>query len=198
MSLSAGRTGSGSQDDKRLEFGDAEYRWWPEALAEEARLVNRWAFLSPVTNYQTLSCMLARTTFEDAFELAAATRDHRLTWIQYLRGRGAFTSRVWFTDDPISQEPMITNPGAVSHDMLDADSAFMRARTAWAEEQMKRIDPQHRSLDVVGMPHFDVNEAQHDMGETLAAMLPGLLVLLLTLGLSILITFMRFDRDEPF
>ncbi|MBT7862269.1 MAG: ABC transporter permease subunit, partial [Gemmatimonadetes bacterium] len=169
--------------DKRLEFADAEYRWWPEALAEEARLVDRWAFVSPVTNFQTLSYMLARTTFEDAFELAAATRDHRLTWIQYLRSRGAFTSRRWFTDDPIGQEPMIVDPNAVSVDMLDADSPFMRERTAWAEELMKRVDAQNRSLDVVGMPQFHVSGAQRDMGESLTAMLPGLLVLLLTLGL---------------
>jgi hypothetical protein len=43
--------------DKKLEYADAEYKWWPEALAEEARLIDRWAILSPVTNYQLLSYM---------------------------------------------------------------------------------------------------------------------------------------------
>lgn len=184
--------------DKRLELADAGYRWWPEALAEEARLVDRWAILSPVTNYQLLACMLARTTFEDAFEMGAASRDQRLTWVEYMRSRRAFTSRRWFTDDPAGQEPMIADPASVTAEMLDGDSPFMRERLAWAEEQLSRIDPHSRTLDLTGMPVFDVAEAQRDLGETLAAMLPGLLVLLLSLGISILITFHHFSRDEPY
>ncbi len=184
--------------DKRLEFADAEYHWWPAALAEEARLVDRWAILSPVTNYQTLAYMLARTTFEDAFEVAAATRDYRLTWIEYMRSRRAFTDRRWFTDDPVGQEPLIPDPDSITPDMLDPDSAFMQARVAWAKEQSAQIDVGSRSLDLSGLPEFDIDEAQRDLSETLSAMLPGLIVLLLSLGIGILVTFVHFDRDEPF
>lgn len=184
--------------DKRLEFADAEYKWWPEALAEEARLVDRGAILSPVTNYQILAYMLARTTFEDAFETGAATRDYRLTWLEYLRSRGAFTSRRWFTDDPVDQESLIPDPANVTPEMLDADSPFMKGRMVWAEERMKRVDVMSRTLDLSSMPPFNVAEAQRDLGETLAAMVPGLLVLVLSFGVAVLVTFSRFNRDEPF
>lgn len=184
--------------DKQLEYADAEYKWWPEALAEEARLTDRWAILSPVTNYQTLSHMLARTTFEDAFGIAAATRDFRLTWLEYMRSRGAFTSRRWFTDDPLGQEPLIPDPASMTAEMLDADSHVMRTRNAWAEEQMQRIDVNNRGLDLTGMPSFDVKEAQRTLGESLNAMLPGLLVLVLSFGVAVLVTFSRFNRDEPY
>lgn len=184
--------------DKQLEYADAEYKWWPEALAEEARLIDRWAILSPVTNYQLLSYMLARTTFEDAFEVGAATRDYRLTWIEYLRSRGAFADRRWFTDDPVGQEPLIPDPASVTPEMLDADSPFMQARHAWADQQLLRMDAANRGLDLAALPPFTATEAQRDLGESLAAMLPGLLVLLLSLGIAILVTFTRFNRDEPF
>jgi hypothetical protein len=184
--------------NKRLESADGDYKWWPEALAQEARLVDRGAILSPVTNYQMLAYMLARTTFEDAFEIGAATRDYRLTWLEYLRSRGAFSSRRWFTDDPVDQEPLIPDPAKVTPEMLDADSPFMKARMAWAEERMKGVDVMSRSLDLSSMPPFDVTRAQRDLGESLAAMVPGLLVLLLSSGVAVLITFNRFNRDEPF
>ncbi|HJP33071.1 MAG TPA: ABC transporter permease [Candidatus Latescibacteria bacterium] len=184
--------------DKLLEFADAEYKWWPEALAEEARLIDRWAILSPVTNYQILSYMLARTTFGDAWKIGAATRHYRLTWIEYLRSRGAFSDRRWFTDDPVGQQPLIPDPAGVTPGMLDADSPFMQARHAWADEQLQRIDANNRSLDLSDMPPFTATDAQRDLGGTLATMLPGLLVLLLSFGTAVIITFTRFNRDEPY
>jgi hypothetical protein len=82
--------------------------------------------------------------------------------------------------------------------MLDADSPFMQARHAWADEQLQRIDANNRSLDLSDMPPFTATDAQRDLGGTLATMLPGLLVLLLSFGTAVIITFTRFNRDEPY
>ncbi|MFP6642637.1 MAG: hypothetical protein VCF24_03590 [Candidatus Latescibacterota bacterium] len=127
---------------------------------------------------------------------SAAARAYRHTWLEYLRSRGAFTSRRWFTDDPVDQMPLIPDLESVVPAMLDADSPFMQARQAWAEEQMQGVDVMSRSLDLSTMPPFDVADAQRDLGESLAAMLPGLLVLVLSFGAAVLITVVRFDRDE--
>lgn len=183
--------------DKSLERADAGYRWWPAPLAAEARLIDDWAILSPVTNYQLLAYQVARTTFADGYELAQHARDYRRTWIDYLRGKEAFSSPRWLTDDPVDQPPMIPYPESVTEAMLDPDSPFMRQRTEWAEAQLARVDPASRSLDLRDMPRFHLVEAQRDLGETLGAMTPGLVVLLLTLGGSVLLTFRRFGRTEP-
>lgn len=182
--------------DTQLEYADASYRWWPEALATEARLVDRLAILSPVTNYQTLAYLLARTTFEDGFQAAAHVRDYRRTWIEYMRSIGAFTDRRWFTDDPLGTEPLIPDPASVTEQMLDPDSPFMRTRHQWADEQLRSLDLTNRSLDLTNLPPFRVSDVQRDLGETLAAMLPGLIVLLLSLGLAVLATLNRFNRDD--
>ena len=92
--------------------------------------------------------------------------------------------------------PLIPDLESVVPAMLDADSPFMQARQAWAEEQMQGVDMMSRSLDLSTMPPFDVADAQRDLGESLAAMLPGLLVLVLSFGGAVLITVVRFDRDE--
>jgi len=184
--------------DKRLEYADARRKWWPEALAAEARLVDQWSILSPATNFQILAYMLARTTFEDAFEAGAAVRDYRLTWLAYLRSRAAFSSRRWYTDDPIGQEPLIPEPATATPDMLAANSPYMKARLAWAEQQLQGMDVTSRTLDLTDMPPFDAAAAQRDLGETFAAMLPGLLVLVLSFGVAVLITFRRFGEDEPY
>ena len=106
-------------------------------MAREARLVDDWAILSPVTNYQVLAYQLARTSLSDRLRFGRLGREYRQTFISYLRGKGAFSSRRWFSDDPDDQEPMIPNPDEVSDEMLAADSPFMQARMAWAEAQEK-------------------------------------------------------------
>ena len=183
--------------DKQLEYADAWYRWWPEPLAQEARLVDALAILSPITNYQQLSYELARTTFEDTHEMGAAARDYRHTWLEYLRSRRAFSSSRWFTDDHPEQAPLIADPAEVTPEMLDPDSPFMRARLEWAREQ-DDISGDRPGLDLSDMPVLDVEAEQRSVAESLAVMTPGLLVLVLSFGLSVLVPFHRFDSTEPF
>jgi len=168
-----------------------------EPLVRQVWLVDHLSILSPFTNYRTLAKQLALTTLDDLFFLTRAGIRYREAFIQYLRGKNAFSSRRWFSDDPEDQEPLIPHPDAVTEEMLAPDSPFMKARMKWAEEQQKkaREDPRRR-LDLTDMPKFG-GKGQHSLAETLEVMTPGLAVLVLTFGLSVLVTITRFLQYDP-
>ena len=186
--------------NKRLQLVGRRYKARfaaEDPLAQEAHLVDRWSVLSPFTNYQELSYQLARTTLDDRFYLGDAARHYRETFISFLRGKGAFASQRWFTDDPLDQEPMIPNPEDVTPEMMAADSPFMQDRLAWAREQEKRaLTDDRRQLDLTDLPKFG-GAWKRSLSESLEAMTPGLVVLVLTLGASVLATFVRFWRYDP-
>jgi len=107
--------------DKHMERASRAYKAMSanyKHLAREAYLVDEWSILSPFTNYKTLANQLARTTLSEKFRLLKAGHRYREDYIQYLRGRDAFASRRWFTDDPEHQEPMILHPEEMSPEML--------------------------------------------------------------------------------
>ena len=186
--------------NKRLEIADRSYalqweNWKP--LNREASLVDTWSILSPVTSYQVLSYQLARTSLSDMMRFGRLGRDHRQTWISYLRSKGAFSGRRWFSDDPPDQEPMIPNPEEVTEEMLAPDSPFMQERMAWAEEQERlAADDDRRQLDMTDMPKFG-GRWKRTLSESLDIMTPGLLVMILTFGLSIMVTLFRFATYDP-
>ena len=186
--------------DKLLELADAGYRYrWAnqEPLARQAYIVDEWSLLSPIANYQVLSYYLARTTLDDSFFLGKAGRTYRQAVIAYLRGKNASSSRRWFSDDPPDQEPMVAAPEAVTADMLVADSPFMKERMAWVEEQeAEAADDARRRLDLSDLPRFG-GQWQRSLPATFAQMTPGLAMLILILGSSIVITLRRFDRYDP-
>jgi hypothetical protein len=166
-------------------------------LAREAFLVDQWSILSPFTNYKTLANQLARTTLADKFRLLSAGHQYRETFIQYLRGKEAFASRRWFTDDPEHQELMIPHPEEVTPEMLAPVSPFMKERLAWAQQQEeKAATDASRRLDLSDLPRFS-GDWQRSLSESLAVMMPGLAVLLLTFGASLLVTMVRFLRYDP-
>jgi ABC-type transport system involved in multi-copper enzyme maturation permease subunit len=186
--------------DKQLELAErrAHFLWanW-EPLAREARLVDEWSILSPFANYQVLACRLAHTTQEDRFFLADAARRYRRTFIAYLRGKGAFTSRRWFTDDAPGREPLIPNPEELTAEQMAPDSEYMKARLSWARAQENAAaGDAGRRLDLTDLPKF--GEAwQRPLSAPLGAMLPGLLVLCLGLAAGVLLTVARFLRYHP-
>ena len=186
--------------DKRLELADRGYQfqwenWKP--LNREATLVDKWAILSPVTNYQVLTYQLARTSLSDRMRFGRLGRDYRETYISYLRSKSAFSSRRWFSDDPPDQEPMVPHPETVTEDMLAPDSPYMQARMAWAEEQERLADKDdRRQLDLTDMPKFG-GRWRRSLSESLDIMTPGLVVLVLTFGLSVMVTLFRFLTYDP-
>jgi hypothetical protein len=186
--------------EKRLDRADRQRElqwanWGP--LATEAYLVDDWSILSPFTNYQVLSYYLANTSLNDTFFLAALGRDYRDTFISYLRSKRAFSSRRWFTDDPGDQEPMIPDPEAVTDQMLATGSPFMEARMAWADRQDKlAADDDRRQLDLTDLPKFG-GRWKRSLAESLEVMTPGLAVLVLALGVTVLVTMLAFLRYDP-
>ncbi|MEW6751643.1 MAG: ABC transporter permease subunit [Candidatus Latescibacterota bacterium] len=166
-------------------------------LAAQARLVDRWAILSPFTNYRALACRLAGTTLDDKFRMLAASHRYRETCIQYLRGREAFASRRWFSDDPPDQEPLIPDPAGLTPAMLADDSPFMKGRMAWVQQQQERATrDDRRRLDLSEMPRFAGAPAP-TAGEIVQAVTVGLAVLLLTGGAAVLVTVLRFGSYDP-
>ena len=165
-------------------------------LAREAHIVDDGAIFSPITNFQTLSYQLAQTTLDDMFFFASSVKDYRETLISYLRGKQAFSSRRWFSDDPEDQEPLIHEPEEATDAMLAADSKFMRARMAWAQEQEKLVDGDQRRLDLTDMPKFG-GQWKRSLAGTIEVMTQGLAALILSFGASVLVTFLRFLRYDP-
>ena len=165
-------------------------------LAREAALVDDWSILSPFTNYQVLTKQLARTTLAHKFRLREAGYRYRATFIDFLRGRDAFASRRWFTDDPPGQEPLLPDPEALTPEELAADSPFMKARMAWVRQQEAVAARQGRRLDLSDLPAFDPGWRE-PLSATLRHMTPGLLVMLLTTAAAVMLAVFRFLRYDP-
>lgn len=187
--------------ERSIELGDHIYdlRWNTvhRERAEQASFADRWAVLSPLENYRMMAYRLARTTIDDKLYLGQASHRYREALIQYLRGTDAFGRR-WVTDDPPHQEPMIADPAAVTPQMLQPGSDFMRERLAWARAQSQRIEATGgRALDLVDMPRFDPGGGYRRLGASLLPMLPGLTVAVASLALAVLLTVVRFLRYEP-
>ncbi|MFC1525921.1 hypothetical protein ACFL6X_03805 [Candidatus Latescibacterota bacterium] len=166
-------------------------------LFREAAVVDDWAVLSPFTNFQLLSYQLSGTSIRDKWYFADTVRDYRDTYIEYLRTKGAFGSRRWFTDDPADQVPMIANPESVTGEMLQPDSPFMAERQQWIaqQEQLANQDPGRR-LNLSDMPKAPTAPSR-SLAESLSLMTPGLVVMILLTGVSIILSAARFQRYDP-
>ena len=165
-------------------------------LAREATLVDDWSILSPFTNYQVLTKQLARTTLAHKFQLREAAYRYRATFIDFLRGREAFSSRRWFTDDPPGQEPLLPDPEALTPEDLAADSPFMKERMAWVRQQEAIAARQGRRLDLSDLPAFDPGWRE-PLSATLRHMTAGLLVMVLVTAAAAMLAVFRFLRYDP-
>jgi len=186
--------------EKRLKMEEDMYRarweaWKP--MARQGYAVDDWSILSPISAYQMLSHLLTRTTLSDLFHLSQAGRDYRETLISYLRGKKAFASRRWFTDDPVDQEPMFAATRELPPGVALQETELWQERMAWVEEQDRRaLDDARRRLDLSDLPEFG-GHWQRSLAESLALMTPFLLVLVLSFGVSVTATVLRFLRYDP-
>lgn len=163
----------------------------------QALLIEDWALLSPFTNYLAMAKFTTRTSAHDRVLAGEAGRRYHHSIRHYFQERNAFADRRWFTDDPPDQEPMIVDPESVTPDMLGAQAPFMQKRLAWVEKQEEAAeqDPQ-RKLNLIDFPRFGLSW-QQSIGESLAMATPGVLVLVLTFGLSALVSAARLQRLDP-
>ena len=184
--------------DKTLEMADRVERHRRQnqmPLAWQQFAVDEWSVLSPVAGYRVLGKWLARATLDDEFEVSRHGFRYRLTYIDYLRSRFAAEGwRRWYTDDPPSTAPMIEDPESMTEEMLKEGSPFLRERLSRAEARWQddQDDPRRR-LDLTGLP--DVGPGwRRTLPESFQRMVPGLLIMILTLGASVLLTVRRFVR----
>jgi hypothetical protein len=92
---------------------------------------------------------------------------------------------------------MIPNPETVTEPMLAPDSPFMKARMAWAQEQDRLLAAgDARQLDLTDMPKFG-GLWKRTLSGSLDIMTPGLAILILSFGLSVMITLFRFLTYDP-
>ena len=81
--------------------------------------------------------------------------------------------------------------------MLVPDAPFMKARMDWVQQQEKKASRDaRRQLDLTDLPKFG-EKWQRSLAESFAIMTPGLAVLLLSFGLSVLFATLRFLRYDP-
>lgn len=184
----------------RLELEPKLYRarwaaWKP--LADQGYAVDAWSILSPVASYQVLSHYLARTSITDLFYIGERGRDYRETFISYLEGRKAFSSWRWFTDDAPGQEPMFAASPQLPDGVALQSSPLWQERMAWVEDQDRQAaEIGGRRLDLSDLPPFGA-AWQRGFGESLQSMVPGIAVLILALGASVLATIARFLKYDP-
>ena len=187
--------------NKLLERTDASTRIiWPATTGPHLRQgmnVEDWAFLSPFANYKTLAKQVLQNALDDRMRMGRLGMRFRENLYRHMQEKNLYGSRRWFTDDPEDQEPMIPHPEEVAPEMLLPDSPFMKGRMAWAEEQWEKAnqDPGRR-LDLRALPQFEFNW-KRTLPQSLAVMTPGLVVLVLTFGLSLLVAMLRFLRYDP-
>lgn len=175
-----------------------EARWavW-KPLADQGYAVDAWSILSPMASYQVLSHYLTRTSLVDLFHVSARGQDYRETFVGYLQGRGAFSSWRWFTDDAPGQEPMFAAAPDLPEGVALQASPQWQERMAWVEEQDRRLAASGgRHLDLTDLPPPGEGW-QRTWAESLQSMVPGLAVLILALGLSVLATVAGFLRYDP-
>ena len=134
---------------------------------------------------------------DDRFRLAESVRRYRAAFVDWLGNRNAFSSRRWFTDDPLEQQPMVPHPEALDAGRLAPDSQYMRERMEWARQQnaLAADDPARR-LDLTGMPEFS-GTGRRDLSESLLSMTPGLTALLVVLVVAVTVTAYRFAGYDP-
>ncbi|MBT4611253.1 MAG: hypothetical protein HOC05_14520, partial [Gemmatimonadetes bacterium] len=161
-----------------------------------ALLVDEWSVLSPMVTYQVLSYRLARTTLSDNLYLAKNARRWRNDYYEWLRGKGVLGDRSFFTDDPLHQEPLIPDPESLSPEELAPDSDYMRERMAWMKQQEERRKTSPVGLDLTDLPKVSGN-LQRDLRASMAEMVPGLVVLLLSFGVCVLLVMTRFLTYDP-
>ena len=167
-----------------------------EPLHNEAYWIDDWSILSPVTNFQVLTYMLATTTIRDKLVLRYEGMQYREAFFDHLRREGITGSWRWFTDDRPGQERLVPDPESVTDAMLQPGSDFLRQRQEWIQQQEEIAARSPRTLDLSGMPRFP-GAGKHSLAESLQRMTPGLAVMLLTLGASLLAAMARFVRDDP-
>lgn len=183
--------------EKQLDAAGQDYHaLWDhqEEFAQQALLAERWSIASPFTNYRALTQQLAVTTMADKFRLTALARQYRQSCLDYLRGKGAFSSWRWFTDDQPGQTPMVQDPEGLDAASRQPDSPYMKVRREWAAQQQRMaVGDLGRRLDVTDMPKF-AWRSERTLPESLATMVPGLVWALLLYGATWLGAILRFDR----
>ena len=185
--------------EKRLEASDRRFKIFRAnqmPLAEEALLVDKWSVASPMVTYQVLSYQLARTTLADNLYLANNAHRWRTDYYDWLRGKGVFADRSFFTDDLPHQEPLIPDPLSLSPDDAAPDSEYMRGRMAWMQQEEERRTSNATGLDLTDLPKVGT-DLRRDLAASLTEMVPGLAVLLLSFGACVMLVMMRFLTYDP-
>lgn len=183
--------------ERQLERADEDFTLrWPnqQPLAEQEFAVDRWAILSPLTNYRTLCKWTSRSTLDDRFLVARYGIEYRTTVMQWMRARLQATDwRRWYTDDPPGQESLVEALGLAGVDLTTDAQQAERVRLWVAAQNDRAENDPRRFMDLTGMPQPD-DGSRRNLAESLQMMTPGLTVMLLTLALAIVVTVRRFAR----
>jgi ABC-type transport system involved in multi-copper enzyme maturation permease subunit len=167
-------------------------------LAHQQYAVDRWAVLSPFTGYQVLGKWLTRATLDDKFFFVERGVRFRRDYIAFLRQKMDEVGwHRWFSDDLEDTPSLVPDPEIAP--VLETEEGppdWLRARLAWAEARFEEDgrDPRRR-LDVVGLPELGA-DWRRSLPESLERMLPGLVIMIVSLGLAVVLAVRRFHRYE--
>jgi hypothetical protein len=115
-------------------------------LYRQARLARDISLISPAVMIDMVSQNMVGSSLTDYEDFMEATREYRGEIISYVDERRGFSSRLWFTDDPPDQEPLVLDPMTFDRNNMDMERAW--SMLAAAREDESRI------INLSDMPRF--------------------------------------------
>ena len=167
------------------EWMDTAERVWERnseylsGMRRQVRFADALSYLSPAFLYERICQVMAGTDLESYENFVLQTREYRSQIIDYIRARGGFNSRKWFTDDPPGQEPFVLDPENFDRSNMDMERGWRMIREAEADES--------RILALDDLPEFRF--IPRNPGEAVTQVLPDLSILI---GMNLLLFLLYF------
>lgn len=157
-----------------------------QALKKQTRLADALSIISPAFLYEKTCQILSGTDLESYENFILQAREYRAQLIDYIRARGGYGSRRWFTDDPPGQEPFVLDPETFDRSKMDMERGWRMIREAEADRS--------RILNLDDMPRFrfiarPIAEAVGEATSGIALLIGMNLILFVFYSL----VFMRYD-----
>ena len=164
------------------------------------------SFLSPGAVLSNSAGFLAGTSDADYEHFIALATQYRSTFLNYLRGKRAFDSRRWFTEEPEGTDYSWTTVllgktademAATGQDPADVINKLLQNHETWTKMERVEADMRARpdwSLSLGDLPAFTYQRLS--TGAVLVHALPEigyLLILALILFLVAYVRFLRYD-----
>jgi ABC-type transport system involved in multi-copper enzyme maturation permease subunit len=192
-----------------LKFASRRAEVWRQYVRyreRQAALARGLSFLSPGAVLSNSAGFLAGTSDADYEHFIALATQYRNTFLNYLRGKEAFDSRRWFTEDPEGTDYSWTmvllgktadEMAATGQDPEDVINKLLKNHETWAKLEQVDADMHARpdwNLSLGDLPAFTYQRLS--TGAVLVHALPEIGYLLMLELILFLVAYVRFLRYD--